>query len=417
MQNSSDDSFYGLGIAPDLLKKLDSLKFTVPTPIQHKSIPIAITGEDVVGIAQTGTGKTLAFTIPLIQRMAAMKKGGLILCPTRELALQVNETVKMLGQSFGLKSTVVIGGDSINRQISELKKKPHVIVATPGRLLDHMQKKTVDLSDVGILIMDEADRMLDMGFEPQIRKVLAALPKERQTMLFSATMPAKISKIAQTYMKKPLRVEIARAGTTAEQIEQELFVVPRNQKLALLQQLLLEYKGTVLVFSRTKYGAKKITRVVNKMGHKAAEIHSNRTLAQRKMALEGFRSGKYRVLIATDIAARGIDVDEIEVVINYDLPDNSEDYVHRIGRTGRAGHTGKAISFACPEQGKDVNAIENLINLSIPILPLPKDLPEPPPPPPRSFSPRGGGGRGPRGGGGGYRGKSGRGGRSGGRRR
>ena len=388
MNNNPHDTFYGLGIAPALLKQLDSLSFVKPTPIQYKAIPIGIKGEDMIGIAQTGTGKTLAFSIPMIQRLSALKRQGLVICPTRELALQVDETLKKVGGPVGLKTTVVIGGTNIKPQIRALKAKPNVIVATPGRLIDHLEQRTFNLNNVGVLVLDEADRMLDMGFEPQIKKIMAGLPEQRQTMLFSAT----ISQIARKYMAKPLRVEVAPAGSTTEQVEQELFVVPRNQKMALLAELLLEYRGTVLVFSRTKHGAKKMTRVLNKIGHKAAEIHSNRSLNQRQEDLAGFKSGKYRVLVATDIAARGIDVTEIELVINYDLPDNTEDYVHRIGRTGRASHSGRAISFACPEQSRDVKAIEKLINIRLPVLPLP-DLPDLPPMPTGSRPSSGGRGR------------------------
>jgi ATP-dependent RNA helicase RhlE len=393
---NAEHTFYGLGIAPGILKRLDALNFVTPTPIQHQAIPIAIRGEDVIGIAQTGTGKTLAFSIPMIQRLAAIKRQGLVVCPTRELAMQVEETLQKVGNSFGLKSVLIIGGENMPRQIRALKKRPNIIVATPGRLIDHMEKKTVFLGNVGVLVLDEADRMLDMGFEPQIKKIMVGVPKQRQTMLFSATMPTKISQIAGKYMAKPLRVEVAPPGSTADRVEQEMFVVPKPQKMALLKKLLTEYKGTVLVFSRTKHGAKKMARVLNKMGHMTAELHSNRSQNQRKIALEGFKSGRFRVLIATDIAARGIDVTEIELVVNYDLPDNSDDYVHRIGRTGRAGKEGKAISFACPEQSKDVKAIERLIKTQIPVLPLP-DLPKPPPMPPRgksSHSSRGRGGQG-----------------------
>lgn len=377
MNNDFQETFHGLGIAPGLLKRLDALEFTKPTLIQHKAIPIGIRGEDMIGIAQTGTGKTLAFSIPMLQRLSVLKCQGLVLCPTRELALQVDETLKKVGGPVGLKTVVIIGGTALGPQVKQLKKSPNVIIATPGRLIDHLQQKNLSLETIGVLVLDEADRMLDMGFEPQIKKIMAGLPSARQTMLFSATMPAKISQIANQYMAKPLRVEVAPAGSTTEQVEQELFIVPKAQKSALLNQLLHDYKGTVLVFSRTKHGAKKITRVLNQIGYKAAEIHSNRSLNQRKAALEGFKSGRFRVLVATDIAARGIDVSEIELVVNYDLPDSSEDYVHRIGRTGRASHTGKAISFACPDQSKDVKAIERLIHMSLPVSPLP-ELPKTP---------------------------------------
>lgn len=376
MNTNPPTSFYGLNIAPSILKRLDELKFVTPTPIQYKAIPIGIDGEDLIGIAQTGTGKTLAFTIPMIQRLAATRQEGLILCPTRELAIQVNETLEKIGKRFKLRTTVIIGGANIKQQIKALRAKPHIVVATPGRLIDHMNQGTISLKNIGVLVLDEADRMLDMGFEPQIKKILAEMPSKRQTMLFSATMPAKIAEIARKYMAKPLRVEVAPSGTTAEQIEHELFVVPRPQKMALLEKILSEYHGSILIFSRTKHGAKKMTRIINQIGHTATEIHSNRSLSQRRKALDGFKSGRFRIMVATDIAARGIDVTDIELVINFDLPENSEDYVHRVGRTGRAGMTGKAISFACPEQGRDVTAIESLIKIQLPITSLPEHIAE-----------------------------------------
>lgn len=369
--NQQQESFFGLGISPEILKRLEALHFIKPTPIQQKAIPVGVNGEDLVGIAQTGTGKTLAFAIPMIQKLRVSKKMGLIICPTRELAMQVDETLKKLAGIFGFKTVVIIGGDFIGRQIKMLRANPDVIVATPGRLIDHLQQKTISLSKVDVLVLDEADRMLDMGFEPQIRKILALVPTNRQTMLFSATMPSAISEIAAKYMKKPLRIEVAPSGTTVENVEQELFIVPKTQKMELLEKLLLEYNGPVLVFSRTKHGAKKMAQILSRNGHKTAELHSNRSLGQRKDALEGFKSGKYRILIATDIAARGIHVTGIELVVNFDLPDNSEDYVHRIGRTARAGRNGKAISFACPEQKRDIEAIERLIRIRLPIVDLP----------------------------------------------
>jgi len=368
-------SFDGLGIAPKLREILDRLRFTVPTPIQARSIPVAIEGKDLIGIAQTGTGKTLAFGIPLIQRLAQVKGRGLVLLPTRELALQVDETFQKIGKAIGLRTAVLIGGASMNNQIKDLERSPHVVIATPGRLIDHLEQRTLQLNDVRILVLDEADRMLDMGFAPQIKRILAQVPRERQTMLFSATMPEDIVRIAAQHMQLPLRVEVARAGTVAERIVHELFVVQKQDKLRLLEKVLTEFNGSVLVFSRTKHGAKKITRSVKDMRHTAAEIHSNRSLAQRRDALEGFKSGKYRVLIATDIAARGIDVTGIELVVNFDVPENAEDYVHRIGRTGRAGRAGHAISFATPDQGPEVRQIERLVRIQLPI----KQLPELPP--------------------------------------
>ena len=376
--------FYGLGIAPKLLEALDKGNFTVPTPIQQQAIPVALQGQDVVGIAQTGTGKTLAFGIPMIQRISALKGRGLIILPTRELALQVDETLQKVGKSIGLRTAVLIGGASMYHQNKSLAQKPHVIVATPGRLIDHLDRRSVDLSSVKVLVLDEADRMLDMGFEPQIRRILQTVPKDRQTMLFSATMPHEIIGMANSYMKSPTRVEIATAGTAAERVTQEVYFVSRDEKPRLLEKLLGEWKGTVLVFSRTKHGATKICRSVRAMGHNAAEIHSDRSLAQRRRALDGFKSGEFRVLVATDIAARGIDVKGIELVINYDLPDAADDYVHRIGRTGRAGAAGHAISFAGFDQKMDVKQIERLIRSQIPVS-VPKDLPAARPKPPMSF--------------------------------
>jgi ATP-dependent RNA helicase RhlE len=365
--------FAGLGISPSILEQLQKLNFKIPTPIQHQAIPIAITGQDLMGIAQTGTGKTLAFGIPMIQLLFKNKGTGLILLPTRELALQVDQSLKTLGSSFGLRTAIIIGGTPMGPQLRALANRPHIIIATPGRLIDHLSRKRGIVNNVKILVLDEADRMLDMGFEKEIQKILALIPTgQRQTMLFSATMPAKITRLASNYMRSPLRVEVAPAGTTAQKIEQEVFIVDKPQKLTLLDKLLSEYQERILVFSRTKHGAKKITRVLNSLGHKAAEIHSNKSLNQRTKALKDFKSGAVRVLVATDIASRGIDVQDIKVVINYDLPDQAEDYVHRIGRTGRAGKTGKAISFVAPDQRKDLLLIERLVRIRLPIKALPE---------------------------------------------
>ncbi len=372
-------SFQGLGISPNFLQVLGNADFTIPTPIQHQSIPTGIAGKDLIGIAQTGTGKTLAFGIPMIQRLATTKGQGLILLPTRELALQVNETLQKIGTPLGLRTAVVIGGESMGKQTKLLNQKPHIIIATPGRLNDHLKQGTLKLNLVKILVLDEADRMFDMGFAPQIAMILRVLPKERQTLLFSATMPPEIAKIASTHMAMPVRIEVAPQGTAAKNVEQEIFIIRKEDKIRLLQKILKDYTGTVLVFSRTKHGAKKITQNIQKFGHTSAEIHSNKSLTQRIKALDGFKTGKFRVLVATDIAARGIDVKNIELVINFDLPDNSEDYVHRIGRTGRAGQTGKAISFATPDQKGDIQSIERLIKKTLPVSKLPNDLPPLPP--------------------------------------
>ncbi len=365
--------FSDLGIAPKLLDNLERLKFVVPTPIQHQCIPQALQGKDIVGIAQTGTGKTLAFGIPMIQILSQMTGPGqgLILLPTRELALQVDQVLQTIGRPLGLRTAVLIGGASAYQQRQMLARGPHIIVSTPGRLMDHIDQRNLTLNRMKIVVLDEADRMFDIGFMPQIKQILGMVPTDRQTLMFSATMPKAIAEIASRYMKIPLRIEVAPAGTSSKNVEQEMFIVNKDAKTQLLDKILSETNGSVLIFSRTKHGAKRINMNVRSMGHTAAEIHSNRSLAQRKEALEGFKRGKYRVLVATDIASRGIDVTGISLVINYDLPDNSEDYVHRIGRTGRADNLGKAISFASPDERGDIRQIERLIKKTIPIMALP----------------------------------------------
>ncbi|MFC1501100.1 DEAD/DEAH box helicase [Elusimicrobiota bacterium] len=367
MSENSNTNFYGLGIAPGILDLISKLGFVTPTPIQHKAIPIAIEGKDVIGIAQTGTGKTIAFGIPMIQQLSNIKGRGLVLVPTRELAIQVNDSLKQFTSAFAMPTAVLIGGESISLQAIALRKNPRIIIATPGRLLDHVGQHRIRLDDVVTLVLDEADRMLDMGFAPQIDRILRLIPKERQTMLFSATMPARIVEIASAHMKLPVRTEIAPTGTSAEGVSHEIFVVNSDKKGSLLSEMLKKYNGSVLVFTRTKRGASKVTRTLRAKRLSATEIHSNRSLNQRKEALTGFKSGRFRILVATDIAARGIDVKGIELVLNYDLPDDPEQYVHRIGRTGRAGQTGHAISFATPDQGSDVRTIEKLIRKTIPL--------------------------------------------------
>ncbi|MFA5247982.1 MAG: DEAD/DEAH box helicase [Patescibacteria group bacterium] len=366
-KKQENSGFDGLGIAEKLLQAIAKAGLKNPTPIQRESIPVAILGKDLLGVAQTGTGKTLAFAIPMLQRLALYKGRGLVLLPTRELAVQVDESLRKYGAALGLRTAVLIGGENINRQISELRRLPHIIVATPGRLNDHLERHTVKLNDVKILVLDEADMMLDMGFMPQIERILENIPKERQTMLFSATMPTEIIKLANKYMASPLRVEVAASGTTATNIDQEIFIVEKNSKLAQLEILLHEYSGAVLIFCRTKHSVANLTGKISLMGYQATEIHSNRSQIQRRKALDGFRAGRYRVLIATDIAARGIDVSGIELVVNYDLPDDANDYVHRIGRTARAGKSGKAISFADPMQAREIKEIERLVKKVIPL--------------------------------------------------
>lgn len=362
-----EQSFYGLGIAPKILDILEGIKFKVPTPIQLKAIPLAIQGKDVIGIAQTGTGKTHSFVIPMVQRLAQRKGMGLVLAPTRELAIQIDEACWGIAHSFGMRTACLIGGAAMYEQVQALRKQPRMVIATPGRFIDHVGQWNVLLDDIVMLVLDEADRMLDMGFAPQISKILRFLPKERQTMLFSATIPKEIMEIAANHMKLPVCVEIAPSGTPAEGVTHELFIVKKDAKLQLLRKVLAQYRGAILLFSRTKHNAGKIVRAIRDMGYSAAEMHSNRSLPQRREALEGFKSGKYKVLVATDIAARGIDVTGIELVINYDLPEDAQNYVHRIGRTGRAGHKGHAISFAMPEQSREVKDIEKLIRVALPI--------------------------------------------------
>lgn len=362
-----EPGFYGLGIAPKILSVLESIKFTKPTPIQAKVIPLAIRGSDIVGIAQTGTGKTHAFAVPMVQGLAQQLGSGLILAPTRELALQINEAFQPLVRPFGIRTACLIGGAPMNKQFYILQKNPRIIIATPGRLTDHMERRNVSLGNVNILVLDEADRMLDMGFAPQVERILEHVPKKRQTMLFSATMAKNIMDVASRHMKLPLSVEIAPSGTMADNITQELFIVRQDSKLRLLGKLLAQYPGAVLLFSRTKHQARRITKSIKGMNYTAAEIHSDRSLEQRREALDGFKSGKYKVLVATDVAARGIDIIGIELVVNYDLPDDTEYYVHRIGRTGRAGHKGHAISFARPDQSRDIKAIERFTRTTLPI--------------------------------------------------
>ncbi|MEK7628333.1 MAG: DEAD/DEAH box helicase [Patescibacteria group bacterium] len=384
VQVSGGDSstFHGLGIAPGLLSILDTKGFKSPTPIQKQAIPPGIEGKDVIGVAQTGTGKTLAFGIPMVQLITRLSienpshQGfGLILLPTRELALQVEETIRTIGGPLRIKTAIIIGGASMRPQITALRARPHVVIATPGRLLDHMEQKNISLAGVKAVVFDEADRMLDMGFWPQIRSIVQALPADRQTMLFSATLSNEITDLARKHMKMPVSIEVSPPGTTAERVTQEFFFVQKNDKSRLLESILSKFNGSTLVFTRTKHGAKRLTRAVHAMGHTAAEIHGNRSLNQRKDALEGFKKGKYRVLVATDIAARGIDVKGIELVVNYDMPMQTADYVHRIGRTARAGAEGHAITFAESSERGEVRNIERLTRVAVKVSALPTDMP------------------------------------------
>lgn len=381
--------FSDLGISPALLDALAKLKLSAPTPIQLKTIPLAIAGQDLIGIAQTGTGKTFAFGIPMIQRIGRTKGKGMVIAPTRELAQQVAESLKKLGQGLGLRIALLIGGEALDRQLYQLRQKPHIIIGTPGRLIDHLARRTFSVSEVNTLVLDEADMMLDMGFLPQIKEILQQVPSARQTMFFSATMPAAIVRIAATYMKLPVSIEVAPPGTTAERVDQEIFIINGDERLEHLLKILNRYHGSILVFVRTKHGVKALTHKLQNLGHKAVEIHSNLTLNRRRAALLAFKSGKERILVATDVAARGLDISSLELVVNYNLPDNSDDYVHRIGRTGRAGLAGKAISFATPHEQAEVKAIERLINKSLKRVEFAKFVPAGPPAKRFSGRPRG----------------------------
>jgi superfamily II DNA/RNA helicase len=358
-----ESNFSDIGVNPDILKILDELSLTSPTPIQKQAIPVALKGTDIVGIAQTGTGKTFAFGIPIIQKLLSSSGQALVLVPTRELALQVNESIRKLADRLNINTIALIGGENISRQFFELKRRPRLIIATPGRLIDHLKRKSIKLDQIKTLVLDEADMMLDMGFSPQIEEILKSVPKERQTMLFSATMPTEITNLAAKHLKLPIRIEVAPQGTTVENVTQEMIVLEAKDKMKYLEKIIKENEGSILIFVRTRYGVKNIAKKLVSNGHRATEIHSDLSQGQRKRALDSFKSGRSRIMVATDVAARGLDVKGIELVINYDLPDSSSDYVHRIGRTARAGKKGKAISLATPSQLKNIKAIEALIKM------------------------------------------------------
>jgi ATP-dependent RNA helicase RhlE len=363
--------FDELGLQPALLRACESAGYEVATPIQERAIPVLLTGADLIGCAETGTGKTAAFLLPTLQRMSERKRPGvrvLVLAPTRELVSQIDESYKLLAPKGSARCAAIIGGASMSRQTDALRKGAGVVVATPGRLLDHVERRTVDLSQVEVLVLDEADRMLDMGFLPQIRKVLAELPRERQTMLFSATMSESIEQLARSTMKSPEMIEVNRRGSAALSVEQKAYVVATESKTALLLDLLERERDTferVLVFTRTRRGAERLSHILEAREHAADRIHADRTQREREAALQGFKDGRTRVLVATDIAARGIDVDSVSHVINYDVPEAPEDYVHRVGRTGRAGATGRAITLVTPVEESSMRAIERLTGQTV----------------------------------------------------
>jgi ATP-dependent RNA helicase RhlE len=369
-------SFSALGLSDEIVRAVTEQGYTSPTPIQAQAIPAVLAGGDLLAGAQTGTGKTAGFTLPLLQRLStvvAAKINGhtpiraLILTPTRELAAQVEESVRTYGKYLKLTSTVIFGGVGINPQIKLLKNGIDTLVATPGRLLDHMQQGTVDLRHVEILILDEADRMLDMGFIRDIRKVLAVLPKKRQNLLFSATFSDEIKALADGLLNAPAMIEVARRNSTVEIIAQKIHPVDRDKKHPLLAHLIKTNNWSqVLVFTRTKHGANKLVEQLEKDGISGMAIHGNKSQSARTRALSEFKEGALQVLVATDIAARGIDIDQLPHVVNYDLPNIPEDYVHRIGRTGRAGATGEAISLVCVDEKDMLKDIEKLIKRELP---------------------------------------------------
>ncbi len=364
-------SFSNLGLHAATLKGCESLGYTEPTPIQRQAIPVILSGSDLIGCAETGTGKTAAFLLPIIQKMLETPRPTarvrvLILAPTRELASQIEASYRQLAPKKGMRCASIIGGASMARQREALRRNAELIVATPGRLLDHVERGSIDLSDVEVLVLDEADRMLDMGFWPAIRRVLAKLPTGRQTLLFSATMSPAIEEIARSTMRQPKLVEVNPRGRAAVTVEQTAYPVATESKTALLLDLLeRERFERVLVFTRTRRGAERLSHILAAREHKVNRIHADRTQPQREAALRGFKDGRHRVLVATDIAARGIDVDSISHVINYDVPAAPEDYVHRIGRTGRAGNTGRAITLVTPVEELPLRAIERLTGQAI----------------------------------------------------
>lgn len=367
-------SFEHLGLKAELIRAVSENGYDTPTPIQAQAIPLILEGRDVMGGAQTGTGKTAGFTLPLLQRLMADNKPqgrrairALVLAPTRELAAQVGESVATYGKYLPLKSTIIFGGVNINPQIKTLHYGVDILIATPGRLLDHASQKTIDLSRVDIFVLDEADRMLDMGFIHDIRKVIALLPKQKQTLLFSATFSDEIKTLANNLLVSPALVEVARRNDTAEKITQVVHPVDRSRKRELLSYLISENDWKqVLVFTRTKHGANRLSKQLDGDGISATAIHGNKSQGARTQALADFKSGKMRVLVATDIAARGLDIDQLPHVVNFELPNVAEDYVHRIGRTGRAGNEGVAVSLVCMDELKLLAGIERLTKREIP---------------------------------------------------
>ncbi|MBD3790315.1 MAG: DEAD/DEAH box helicase [Campylobacterales bacterium] len=378
-------SFTNLGLSEPLLKAIKEQGYTTPTPIQKQAIPVIIQNKDILAAAQTGTGKTAGFTLPLLERLAQNKPNmnkyqirALVLTPTRELAAQVAESIKVYGKYTPFTSTVIFGGVGIHPQLAAIRKGVDIVIATPGRLLDIASQKGIDFSKLECLILDEADRMLDMGFIHDIKKLMKLMPQKRQTLLFSATFSPEIKVLAAGLLKDPALVEVARENTTADQISQVVHFVDKTRKKELLSQLIKTKKWQqVLVFTRTKHGANRLTTQLEESGILAAAIHGNKSQGARTKALADFKEKKIRVLVATDIAARGIDIDQLPHVVNYELPNVPEDYVHRIGRTGRAGKEGEAVSLVCVDEHKLLADIEKFIKAPIKKVEIPAFAPDP----------------------------------------
>ncbi len=367
-------TFSHLGLSRELLRAIADQGYTEPTPIQQQAIPAILQGKDVFASAQTGTGKTAGFTLPLLQLLNHLSPNrsyraprALILIPTRELAQQVSDSVRTYGKHLSLRSAVVYGGIGIRPQIQTLRQGVDIVVATPGRLLDHLEQRTLDLSQIEILVLDECDRMLDMGFIHDIRKILAKLPAARQTLMFSATFSKTIQQLANTLLKSPTLIEVAARNTAAEQVEQVVHPVDRDRKRELLAYMISFHNWKqVLVFTRTKHGASRLAEQLAKDGLKTAAIHGNKSQAARMKALNDFKQGRVRVLVATDVASRGLDIERLPHVVNFELPNVPEDYVHRIGRTGRAGMEGRAVSLVCKDEYPFLESIEKLLNQTLP---------------------------------------------------
>ncbi|MGZ8190805.1 MAG: DEAD/DEAH box helicase [Methylococcaceae bacterium] len=368
-------SFEQLGLSEELLKAVAEQGYITPTPVQQKAIPVILEGKDVLAGAQTGTGKTASFTLPLLQRLAEnmdlhqkpRRVRALILAPTRELAAQVYESVQTYGKHLPLHAEAVVGGASIGMQTRQLRRGCDIVVATPGRLMDHVQQRNINLSNVEILVLDEADRMLDMGFLPDIKQIMALIPKQRQSLLFSATVPNGIKSLASQLLNNPVEVEVAKQNATADNISERVYGIGREYKRELLSYLIGSNNWKqVLIFVRTKHGADRLEKQLIEDGIRTAALHGDKTQGARNKALEYFKTGKVSALVATDVAARGLDIDDLPHVVNFDLPQVPEDYIHRIGRTGRAGSTGEALSLVCPEEAWQLAEIEKLLKRQIP---------------------------------------------------